>query len=90
MHEGEVNEEADSGQSDGEENGELEQAPPVIQQSQLPVNYYSSPIQGQAVNGIAMNVITASVPVQQQLPPEQIPVQIQQHVVSIKYIVLVR
>jgi len=79
MNEGEVNEEADSGQSDGEENGEVEQAP-VIQQPQHPVNYYNSPIQGQAVNGIAMNVVSTSVPVQQ-LPPEQIPVQIQQHVV---------
>lgn len=82
LNEDDVNEEADSGQSDGEENGEVEQAP-VIQQPQHQVNYYNAPIQGQALNGVANTccVIPASVPVQQ-LPPEQIPVPVQQHVVS--------
>lgn len=82
MNEDDTNEEADSGQSDGEENGEVEQAP-VIQQPQHQVNYYNTPIQGQALNGVAMNVIPTSVPVQQQLPPEQIPIQVQQHVPTV-------
>lgn len=81
LNEDEINEEADSGQSDGEENGEVEQVLPVVQQPQHPVNYYNPSTQGQALNGVALNVIPTSVPVQQ-LPPEQIPVQVQQHIVS--------
>lgn len=80
------NEEVDSGQSDGEENGEVEQAP-VIQQPQHQVNYYNTPTQGQSLNG-AMNVIPTTVPVQQ-LPPEQIPIQVQQHIVSVFFYSLV-
>lgn len=81
LNEDDVNEEVDSGQSDGEEIGEVEQAP-VIQQPQHQVNYYNTPTQGQTLNGVAMNVIPASVPVQQ-LALEQIPVQVQQHIVSV-------
>jgi len=76
------NEEVDSGQSDGEENGEVEQAP-VIQQPQHQVNYYNTPTQAQSLNGVAMNVIPTTVPVQQQMPPEQIPVQVQQHIPTV-------
>jgi len=85
LNEDDVNDEADSGQSDGEENGEVEQAPVLIQQPQHQVNYYNTTTQGQALNGVALNVIPTSVPVQQLLP-EQIPVQVQQHIVSIKII----
>lgn len=85
LNEDEINEEADSGQSDGEENGEVEQPPPVVQhqqqQQQHQVNYYNPSTQGQTLNGVALNVIPTSVPVQQ-LPPEQIAVQVQQHIVS--------
>lgn len=86
LNEDDVNEEVDSGQSDGEENGEVEQqAPPVIPQ-QHQMNYYNSPTQGPTLNGVAtMNVISTSVTVQQ-LPPEQIPVQVhQQHIVSFRF-----
>jgi len=82
LNEDDVNDEADSGQSDGEENGEVEQAP-IPQQPQHQVNYYNTTTQGQNLNGVALNVIPASVPVQQLLP-EQIPIQVQQHIVSIK------
>lgn len=80
FNEDDVNDEADSGQSDGEENGEVEQSP-VTQQPQHQVNYYNTTTQGQTLNGVALNVIPTSVPVQQLLP-EQIPVQVQQHIVS--------
>lgn len=80
LNEDEVNEEVDSGQSDGEENGEVEQAPPVPQ-PQHQANYYNSSTQGPTLNGVTtMNVISTSVTVQQ-MPPEQIPVQVQQHIV---------
>lgn len=82
LNEDDVNDEADSGQSDGEENGEVEQAP-VIQQPTHHINYYNATSQSQAFNGVAQNVIPTSVPVQQLLP-EKIPVQVQQHIVSIK------
>ncbi|KAE9539388.1 hypothetical protein AGLY_004640 [Aphis glycines] len=81
LNEDDVNDEADSGQSDGEENGEVEQAP-VPQQPQHQVNYYNTSTQGQNLNGVALNVIPASVPVQQLLP-EQIPVQVQQHIPTV-------
>jgi len=83
LNEDDVNDEVDSGQSDGEENGEVEQSP-VTQQPQHQVNYYNTTTQGQALNGVALNVIPTPVPVQQLLP-EQIPVQVQQHIVNIKF-----
>ncbi|VVC36365.1 Nuclear transport factor 2, eukaryote,NTF2-like domain,Nuclear transport factor 2,RNA recognition motif [Cinara cedri] len=83
LNEDDVNEEVDSGQSDGEENGEVEQAPPVLPQPQHQVNYYNPQTQGPTLNGVTtMNVISTSVPLQQ-LPPEQIPVQVQQHIPTV-------
>lgn len=87
LNEDDVIDEVDSGQSDGEENGEVEQTP-VIQQPQHQVNYYNNPTQGQTLNGVSMNVMPTSVPVQQ-LPPEQIQVQVQQHIVSNKLVVCI-
>ncbi|XP_050427773.1 ras GTPase-activating protein-binding protein 1 [Adelges cooleyi] len=81
LNDEDVNEEVDSGQSDGEENVEVEQTQ-VIQQPQHQVNYYNNPNQGQTLNGGALNVLPTSVPVQQ-LPPEQIPVQVQQHIPTV-------
>ncbi|XP_050532306.1 ras GTPase-activating protein-binding protein 1 [Daktulosphaira vitifoliae] len=81
LNEEDMNEEADSGQSDGEENIEVEQTS-VIQQPQHQVNYYNNSNQGQALNGVGLNILPTPVPIQQ-LPPEQIPVHVQQHIPTV-------